>query len=554
MSPIHLYYDEILNGIEVVSRKVRILYQFAVENWFKNPKYEYRADLANYAVDFIEDYCRHSKGAAGGKPFILELWQKAAICLIFGFVHVDTILRKHKVIHLIVGRKNGKSTFAAAISLYMLVADGESGPEIYAVATKKDQAKIIWKEAVKMINKSPKLRKLCRTRVGDVISDFNEGEYKALGRDSETLDGLNPSAATMDEIEAWTDMNMYDVIVDGMSARDNWLVLLTSTAGPVRDAVWDKFYQEGKEQINGYTKGEDIDNTTLYIIYELDTREEWRDPLMWKKANPGLGTIKRIDALERKVNAAKRDPSKIRNLVMKEFNVPETHASAWLNLEEIRNDATFDISELKPKYALGGFDLSETTDLTCATMTFMVAGDETIYQKQMYWIPEDTMDIRIEEDKVPYRLWEQQGYLRTSPGNRINHKLINLWFLEMQDEYNVYFFAIGYDRWSANYLVEEMEQTFGKKTMEAVAQGAKTLSAPMFEYGANLKSKKINYDNNPIFEWCCTNVKVETDKNGNIQPVKVKQSRVRIDGFVSALDAYVALDRNREDYLGMIGA
>lgn len=553
MNPIFEYHELIESGKEIVSRKIRILYWYVVTYLFNSKKYEYREDLANHAVSFIESYCKHSKGSYGGKPFVLELWQKAMVHVVFGIVYRETTVRKHRIVHLIVGRKNGKSTFASAISLYMLVADGEKGPEIIATATKKDQAKIIWKEAVKMVNKSPKLRKLIKTRVADMISQFNEGEYKPLGRDSDSLDGLNPSGATMDEIEAWTDMNMYDVIVDGTSARDNWLVLLTSTAGPVRNNVWDIFYNEGKDQINAYSKGEEIDESIVYFVYELDSRLEYKDPFMWKKSNPGLGTIKKYDELERKVNAALRDSSKLRNLLMKEFNIPDTTAEAWLNLEDIQNDEMFDFAELKPKYGIGGFDLSETTDLTCATLLFMVKGSEKIYQEQMYWLPSETLEIREHEDKVPYGKWIEQGYLRTCEGNRINHKVIIEWFLELQKKHSVYLFSVGYDGWSANYLVEEMQKTFGKQTMEEVRQGVKTLSAPMYQYGADLKSKKIVYNKNPIFEWCCTNVKVAPDKNGNIQPIKIKQSRVRIDGFASALDAYVALDRNRENYLGMIG-
>lgn len=549
-------------------------YKYFVETLpYQESRWEFRNDLAHHVINFIEDYCVTSKGAA--KPLKLELFQKAGISLMFGWVEKDTNIRKHRINHFIVGRKNGKSTLASAIALYLLFADGEYGAEIYSVATKRDQAKIIWEEAGKMIRKSPKLKKLARTLHSNIYNDLNEGSFTPLGRDSKTLDGLNPSGALMDEIEAWTDMNMYDVIVDGTAARDNWFVMLTSTAGPVRHSVWDNLYQEGEDQINAYAKGEEINERALFLIYELDKKQEWKDPTNWSKANPALGTIKNIEDLETKVNLAKRNPRRVNNLVMKDFNIPETDESSWLNLEDIINRTELNWDEelkkfevvdyiysgdevatqsryVKPKYGIGGFDLSETTDLTAASVIFQVENDPRIYMIQMYWIPEDLLEKRIEEDKVPYGIWRDQGYLRTTSGNRIDYKEITKWFSEVQQKYNLYLLHIGYDGWSASYLVEEMASHFGKNTMEEVRQGVKTLSNPMRLLEADLRSKRFVYGGNPIFEWCTTNVKVKEDTNGNIQPTKDRGKNVRIDGFASTLDAYVALERNRENYERMV--
>lgn len=558
MNPIIEYYTLIITKKIVVSRKIRLTYKFVVENMMKNKKYEYREDLANHAINFIENFCRHSKGKTGGKPFLLELWQKAMICCIFGFVHKGTTIRKHRLALFMVARKNGKSTLASAISLYLLLADSEAGPEIYAVATKHDQAKIIWSEAVKMIKKSPYLRELAKPRVGDIITEFNEGSYRPLGRDSKSLDGLNVHGAMMDEVEAWTDMNMFDVIVDGTSARTNWLIFLTTTAGTIREGVYDRVYQDAKEQIDEYLNGEELDPTTIYFVYELDERNEWKDESNWQKANPTLGTVKDYEALARKVENAKRKSELVRNLLTKDFNIPETSSEAWLSLEDIQNKTTYTLAlhnegvGIKARYGVGGFDLSETTDLTCATVLFMQRDDETIYMKQMYWIPEDLLEKRMTEDKVPYRKWMEKGYMRTCQGNKINHKDVLKWFVETQREDDIYFFKIGYDGWSANYLVDDMTSVFGKNTMDEVRQGVKTLSSPMYQFGADLRSKKILYNANPVFEWCCSNVRIAPDTNGNIKPVKLRNTRIRIDGFASALDAYVSLDRYREDYLNMI--
>ncbi len=554
--PFKEYYKLIESGKELVGEKIRAQYEYLVWLVDNSEQYIYDEGKAEKVIAFIEMFCKHSKGRFGGKPFILELWQKAFISALFGIVDKDTGLRKFNRATLLVPRKNGKSALASAISLYMLIMDDEPGAEIYSVATKRDQAKIVWDEAKRMIAKSPMLRKQIKSLVSEI--KYQDSTFKPLGRDSDTLDGLNVHFAIMDEIHAWKDQNLYDVVIDGTSARDNWLVLNISTAGTVRDSVYDTIYEEGKLHIANIKKHrsdnfEELFSDMLFVPYELDNRNDWKDPSKWKQANPGLGTIKSLKWLEGKIKQALEDSTQIKNLLTKQFNIPETSSQAWLTLEDIINDRMFDIDELKPKYAIGGFDLSETTDLTCATLMFMIPGSEDIYQEQMYWIPEDTLEVREQEDKVPYRKWIEQGYLRICEGNRINHKVIIDWFLEMQSNHNVYMFSIGYDRWSANYLVDDMKQTFGKNTMQEVAQGVKTLSAPMYQLGADMKSKKLIYNRNPIFEWCCTNVMVAPDKNGNIQPMKIKQSRVRIDGFASALDAYVALDSNREDYLGMIG-
>lgn len=569
------YYNKIKSGEILTSRKIKIAYKYFVEVLPKNSsKWEYRDDLALHVIDFIENYCVTSKGVS--KPLKLDLFQKAAVSLMFGWVGVGTNKRKHRITHYIIGRKNGKSTLASAIALYLLFADGEAGAEIYSVATKQDQAKIIWDEAGKMINKSPKLRQLGRTLHSNIFSDINDGSFRPLGRDSKSLDGLNPSGALMDEIEAWTDMNMYDVIVDGTSARDNWFIFLTSTAGPVRESVWDVLYQEGKEQLDAYQKGEELDERVLYLVYELDEKKEWETEKYWIKANPALDSIKFRSDLRRKVENAKRDPSKVNNLVMKDFNIPETDASAWLNLEDILNDTKleylsdtqeFKVTDyiksrgkvderskvIKARYGVGGFDLSQTTDLTCATIMWQVPDDKRVFMKQMYWIPEDLMEVREVEDKVPYRKWEQRGLLRTCEGNKINYKDVSNWFIEMQEEYDIYLLHIGYDAWSAQYLVDDLKGYFGENALEKVHQGVKTLSAPMQQLGADLKSKNVVYGDNPIFEWCTTNVKINPDKNGNIQPMKNRNDKVRIDGFAAALNAYVALDRNRENYQQMIG-
>lgn len=552
-NPILEYWQKIESGEEIVSDKVRRVYKKLVSDLNdENSEWEYNPKRANHAIEFIENFCKHSKGKMGGKPFLLELWQKALVAALFGFVHKIDGTRKYRELILIVARKNGKSTLGSAIALYMLVADGEAGPEVVSAATKKDQAKIIWSESKRMVKKSPVLRKRVKTLVHELISEFNDGTFKPLSSDSNTLDGLNVHCALIDELHAIEDKNLYDVIVDGMSAREQPLSIITTTAGTVREGIFDIKYEEAERIINGYDDPDGYkDERVLPIIYELDKREEWTDERCWKKANPGLGTVKSIDQLRQKVKKAQANPLLVKNLLTKDFNVRETTSEAWLTFEQINNTETFDIAALQPRYGIGGVDLSSTTDLTAACVLFMLPGNDKIYFDHMYWLPEELLEKRTKEDKIPYDIWHEQGLLRTCPGNSVHPKYVTEWFLEVMNEKGIYLPWIGYDSWSAKYWVEEMEGYFGKEAMIPVIQGKKTLSAPMKKLGADLESKKVVYNNNPITKWCLTNTSIDEDKNGNIQPIK-SNSRRRIDGLAAMLNAYVVLQQKLNDYLNMI--
>lgn len=552
-NPIRLYYDEIISKKVTVSVKVKRVYQKLVQDLDDEmSEWEYDPKRANHAIEFVENFCKHSKGKMGGKPFIMELWQRAMTAALFGFVHKIDGVRKYREFILIVARKNGKSVWASAIALYMQMADGEPGPECVSAATKKDQAKIVWSEAKRMVKKSPVLSKRMRCLVAEIVSDFNDGVFKPLSSDSNTLDGLNVHCSVIDELHAIEDKNLYDVIVDGMTAREQPISIITTTAGTVREGIFDIKYDECERIINGYDSGEYVDERVLPIIYELDNRKEWTDPECWAKANPGLGTIKNANQLKAKVEKAKANPLLVKNLLCKDFNIRETSNEAWLTFEQINNTTKYDLSLLKPRYGIGGADLSTTTDLTNATVIFMLPGDSNIYVKQMYWLPEDLLEQRTKEDKIPYDTWCDLGLLRTTPGNKVHYKFVTEWFLEIQNEYDIYLPWIGYDSWSATYWVEEMKNNFGKECMEAVIQGKKTLSGPMKSLGADLSSKKIIYDNHPILKWCLTNTSVEVDKNNNIQPAKGNSSRRRIDGTAGLLNAYVTLERHYDEYMNMI--
>lgn len=553
-NPIREYWEEIECGEIVVSDKVRRTYKKLIHDMENPGEYFYSPHRANHIIEFFENFCYHSKGKFGGKKVVLELWEKAFLAAIFGFVDING-LRKYREAILIVGKKNGKSLIASGVGLYLLVADGEAGPEVYAVATKKDQAKIIWQEAKRMTKKSPSLLKRIKPLVAELSSeDYNAGTFKPLASDSDTMDGLNVHGALMDEIHQWKNGRpLFDIIADGVTAREQPLVLITTTAGTIREDIYDQKYDEAERLINGYFDENGYkDEHLIAFVYELDNRKEWVDEKCWYKANPGLGTIKNLKTLRDKVNKAMQDQKLVKNLVCKEFNIRETSSEAWLTFEEIDNKETFDIKALKPRYGIGGCDLSSTTDLTNATVIFKVPGDRRIYVLQMYWLPEDLLEKRVREDKIPYDVWRDAGYVRTCPGNKVHYKYVREWYQEIQQEYDIYLFKCGYDGWSATYFVEDMENTFGASVMEPVPQTKKVLSGPMHSLGADLRAKLVVYGNNPVLKWCLCNTSVEVDKNGNIQPCKGNVGTRRIDGSAGLLDAYVKLEEHLEEYESMI--
>lgn len=562
MTYIEEYYQFLLKNPDKANHKVLITYKKLVQDIY-NPKqvsffneiteqrethtYIFNLEKGNRPIEFIERFCKHSKGKWAGKPVILELWQKAFIQALFGFIDKETKLRKYKKGILFVGRKNGKSTIDAGLGNYMLTSAGEGGAEIYSVATKKDQAKVVWEEAKRMIKKSPVLAKRIRTLVNGIFYDATESFFKALSSDSNSLDGLNAFFVIGDEIHAWRDKNLLDVMYDSMSAREEPLFLETSTMGTIRESVFDNEYEYASTVIDGYEgKEEGIeDETLLAVIYELDNPNEWRDEKKWYKANPGLGTIKNIRDLRDKVNRAKNNPTELANLLCKDFNVRQNEQDKWLTFDIIDNPSTYNIEDFFDSYAVGGVDLSSTVDLTCATLLIMKAGKKYILQQ--YFIPSEKLEFKIKDDKIPYDKWEKRGLVTICEGAKVNYSDVTEWFLRMYAEYSISTLWVGYDPWSSQYWVKEMKEN-GFEMLE-VRQGAKTMSNPMKQLEADLIEKNVNYNNNPILKWCLCNTAVKRDENDNIRPVKGQKQRARIDGAVSLIIAYCVLFEKMQDYL-----
>lgn len=545
MNYIKEYYSKIEKGEIVASKRIKKVYSQLVGE-INNPKdYIFDEKRANKPIEFIERFCKHSKGEWAGKPVKLELFQKAYISALFGFINKKTKQRRFKESLFMVARKNGKSTMLSGIALYMLIADKEAGAEVYSIATKKDQAKIIYDEVIHMVSQSPELMKFLKKRKSDLYFKLTMSKMMALGKNSDTLDGLNSSCVIIDELHGIKDRNLYEVMKQSQSARRQPLLIMITTAGYIRECIFDDMYSYACQVIDGIVK----DDSFLPIIYELDDKEEWKNPKNWEKANPGLGTIKKLDDIENKVNRAKQSPKDLNGILCKDFNIRETNSSAWLSFDVINNEETFNIEDFRGCYAIGGADLSITTDLTSATILMIDKETQKRFVHQMFWIPKENLEKKIKEDKIPYDKWHEQGLLRLCEGNTINYSDVTKWFLEVVYDLGITPLFIYYDSYSARYWVEEMEQN-GFNMVRCI-QGAKTLSVPMEKLGADLQSKLINYNNNPILKWNMTNVGIQTDRNGNIVPIKNRNSRQRIDGFASLLDSYVGLQDHYSEMMNL---
>lgn len=550
---IQQYYDDITAGKVTVSKKVKAVYHHLVQQLNNTEsEYYYNDDKAKRVIRFIEAFCKHTKGSKANQPFLLETWQKALISAAYGFIHKTTGLRQYKEIVLIIARKNGKSALASALALYHLFADGEEGAEIYSCATKKDQSKIIWQMSADMIKKSETLRQHAKIYISEIKSKINNGVYRPLSSDSNTLDGLNVSCALIDELHALKNSDLYNVITDGISARQQPMIIVTSTNGMIRDSIFDTKYNECKRIIDGYTSGDYTDNSVLPIVYELDDRKEVFNPDAWQKANPNLRISKQIKYLQDKVNKAKADSTLLANLLCKDFNMPVNSAVAFLDANKVINPAKIDMEYLRGCYYIGGYDLSQVVDLTSACMLFKKQNDENIYMKFMFFIPAEKLAEYENRDKKPYSLWHEKGLLRLSNGKTINPLDVHQWYKDMQQEYDVLPYKYGYDAWGSAALVEKQRMEYGKDICISVHQGKKTLSIPMQKIKPLIEDRIINYDNNPIVTWNFACVEADIDINGNCQPKKDRnKDGIRIDAFAAALNAYVIYLQEEENYMYM---
>ena len=544
------YFLDIANGKITACEKMKRISDILLEQFYNPQEFHFDVDIAKKHTDFIEKFCKLPSGKLG-YPLILEPFQKARLQALFGFVD-DNDLRQYNECLIIEGRKNGKTTEIAAVETDMLVNDGEGAPQIYNIATMLDQAKLGFNACHKMVRQSPLLRKHIKKRASDLYFAHNMGFIKALASNSNSLDGLDVHCGVIDELAAIKNRDIYDLIKQAMGARSQPLLFCITTNGFIREGIFDKQYEYAKNILEGKAH----DKRFLPFIYELDSIEEWDKESCWIKANPGIGTIKSYSYLRQMVQKAKDDDSFKPTVLVKDFNMKQTSESAWLRYEDFFNEGMFDY---KFRYGIGGMDAADSIDLNASKAVCMRPNDDKIYVKQMYWIPQAVLDKqelsgdRKGRDNIPYQLWKDQGYLRTVPGNRVDKRVMLDWFCELRDQEDLFILYIGYDPWHVDdSLLREFQMEFGEKSMIPVRQGVISLSQPMKDLKADLQAGKIIYNNNPIDRWCFFNTSVKTDVNNNIQPIKVSDSRNRIDGTLALIDAYKVLTDKMDEYKSLI--
>lgn len=531
-----------------VSKEVECFYRRNLEE-MKDEESEFFFDpeVGQGVIDFIEKFCKHYQGEKAGQLVKLDLFQKAFVQCLFGWLEKVTYRRRYREYFFEVARKHGKSFLSACIAVYMLCMDGEPGAEIYTAATKLDQARIIYKAACKIIKQNPELRSMIKAGRYETTFDLMDCVMKPLPSESKSLDGLNIHFAALDEIHEQRDRNMYDVLKQGTTARKQPLIGCITTSGFRREGLYDSLH----DYAVGVAIGDIKDDRFLPIVYKLDKVEEWRDPKCWMKANPGLGTIKSRQQLADGVERAKNDPSYLPTLLVKDFDMKQNETAVWLPLEVVINEQVVDMDYLRHSYAIGGCDLSATTDLTCASIIIRKKGDGNVYVLQHYFLPRARIDdLRNTKSKeAPYELWEKKGWITICDGAAVDYHQVTMWFVNIVKEYDIRPLWVCYDRALSGYWVPEMKEM--GFDMDNIPQGPYTWSQPMKEMGAAFAEGNVIYQNNPILRWCLCNTGVKSlNKDGieTIQPVKVQSNR-RIDGTVSLLNAWVGYVKHYDEYI-----
>jgi len=547
------YNRQLQKGEVVACKEIKSIYRRMVKEmdckddsfpfWFSE-------ETGQYAIDFIEGFCKHYQGDHAGELVKLELFQKAFIQCLFGWLEKDTNRRRFREYFFEVARKHGKSFLSGCIAVYMMAADGEQGAEVYSAATKLDQAKIIYNVAKNIVDQNEDLRALIKSTREGLSFKMTRSIMKPLPNESKSLDGLNIHFAALDEIHEQKDRNMYDVLRQGMKARKQPLIGCITTSGFRREGLYDNLHDYAADVALGTVK----DDRMFPVIYKLDAVDEWQDPKCWMKANPGLGTIKSYVQLADDVERARNDASYLPTLLVKDFDMKQNEVTAWMPLDAAMNEELIDIEYISHSYAIGGCDLSATTDLTCATLLIQKPGDTKIYVLQKYFLPQARVDAleNTQSKEAPYKLWAEKGWLEINEGAQVNYSNVTKWFTEMVTKYDIRPLWVCYDRALSGYWVPEME-AYGFE-MEKTAQGPFTWSQPMKLMGAAFSEHRVVYNNNPMLRWCLLNTaKKSTNADGieTIQPVKIQQNR-RIDGMVSLLNAWVGYTKHYDEYLAYL--
>ena len=548
---IYSYFQGIKDGTQAAGRWVRLVYEYLV-NGLERKEFFFDQKKANAAIEWIETHCFHTEGPLAPGPLQLELWQKAFISAIFGIVDGDGF-RQFREVLLVVARKNGKSLIASAIGNYMFRVDGGYGAKVYCIAPKLEQADIIYNDIWQMITLDPEWQRdkeiaderdmhnkrvkddsmIARHRQSDLAIPGTNSTVKKIAFSAKRSDGFNPSACLLDEIAAWEGdkgLKQYEVMKSGMGARPEGLLLSCTTSGYVNDSIYDELIKRSTR----FLLGDSNEKRLLPVLYMIDDIGKWNDINELRKANPNLGTSVPVSYLLEEIAIAEGSLSRRSEFICKYACLKQNSSMAWLPAQTVEKATGEELrlEDFRDSYCVGGIDLSQTVDLTACTA--VIEKDDEIYVFAKFFMPAEKIDEAIQRDSVPYNLYIQRGLLQPSGDNFVDYHDCYNWFVDLVEKYQIYPLKVGYDRYSAQYLVQQMQNA--GYHMDDVYQGD-NLHPVIIELQGLLEDGKIHIGDNDLLKAHLLNCALKTSaERGRSKIVKLKPS-VHIDGAAALLDA-----------------
>jgi phage terminase large subunit-like protein len=525
---IYEYYDQITRGEVVVGEWIRLAYNMLVDDLEKGAT-QYNAKAVNKAIKFIENFCHHSKGRSD--LLKLELWQKAAVAAIFGIVD-DNGVRIYREVFIVIARKNGKSLLASAIIAYMAYLEPEYGQEIYCLAPKLDQAALVYDGFYKMVLAEPELEELAQKRRSDIYIADNNTFIKPIAFNARKSDGFNPQLVICDELAAWQGdggLKQYEVMKSALGARRQPLILGITTAGYVNDGIYDELFKRA----TGVLKGGSKERRLLPLLYTIDDVDKWNDLTELRKANPNINVSVSEEFFKDEIAVAETSLSKRSEFLCKYCNIKQNASTAFLDYVVVDGAAAdVTLEDFRGSYCVGGLDLSQTTDLTAASV--VIEKSSILYAFTQFFMPASRVETLQATDGVPYDLFVKKGIVTLSGDNYVDYNDVYDWFMQIIRDYELYILQIGYDRYSAKYLIEQLEGA--GLHCDDVYQG-ENLTPVIREFEGIIKDGNFKIANNNLLKSHFLNVALKQNmETRKFRPVKIEQ-RAHIDGFVSVIDA-----------------
>lgn len=533
------YYQAISDGSENVGKLIKLAYEYVLDG-LQDHSFYYNHKKAIRPIRFMESFVHHSKGKTG--LLKLELWQKAFLSCVFGLVNGED-LRQFKEIVLSTGRKSGKTLLISGIADYILYCDDDYGKEIYFTATKKEQAELCYSAFYQTILKEPELRRLIMKRRSDVYLPSTNSSAKMLTSNYTTADGLNSSLNVCDEFAAWKGtqgLNLYSTLTSGTLSRKEPLTIAISTANRVNDGVYDTLYTRSTRLLMGGSE----ETAFLPFIYQIEDLSKWNDINELKKANPNLGVSIPVKTILEEIQKAEGDPQAKNEFLVKVANVKQNASTAWISTADIKKTEGhhLKLEDFKDKYCVVGIDLSQTTDLTSACVVVEDKGKINIISH--FWLPSARIEEAILRDQVPYDKYIAQGIMDTSGENFVDYEDVFNWVMDLRLKYDIYPLFIGYDRYSAQYLVKQLSQVY---QCEDVYQGD-NLYPIMLELEGLIKDGRINIGDNNLLKMHLLNSAIKiSEERGRGRLVKLNP-KLHIDGTAALLCAMTMRNKYYLEY------